>query len=265
MRYTARDFQRRQEIAMSTVQERVWETLDRLTVRIEEFNRGAEEVRRSVENLSRAAEERSKETDLKFQETDRKFQETDLKFKETDRKFKESFQETERLFQENERRFRETDKKFREMSELFTGQWGKLVEALVRPGLLELFRKRGFPVYEAMQRDEVKRGGRQMEIDVMLADDDIVIPVEVKTTLKVQDIDDFLKRMEEFPFFFPKYRSYRVYGAVAGVKIEENADRYAYRKGLFVLTLGGNGLCAILNDEKFKPRNLLASAANLPS
>jgi hypothetical protein len=51
---------------------------------------------------------------------------------------------------------------------------------------------------------------------------------------------------------------------VAGIRIEEESDRYAYRKGLFVLTLSplikgvrglsGEGMVVILNDEKFKPK-----------
>jgi hypothetical protein len=170
------------------------------------------------------------------------------------------FQETNRRMQENDqrltRRFEETDRKLRELNELFTGQWGKLVEALVRAGLLDLFRQRGIPVNETLQRDLVRRDGREMEIDVMLVDGDVVIPVEVKTTLKVADVKDFLERLREFPFFFPKYRGYRVFGAVAGVQIEEHADRYAYRKGLFVLTLGRDGLTRILNDDQFEPRDL---------
>jgi hypothetical protein len=182
-------------------------------------------------------------------ETERRFQDIEHRFKDTENRFKDL-----------ERRFRETDQRFRETQDLFTGQWGKLVEALMRPGLLKLFRRRGFPVNEVLQRDRVRRDGREMEIDVMLADDDIVIPVEVKTTLKVQDVKEFLERMEEFPRFFPKYRGYRVYGAVAGVHIEESADRYAYRQGLFVLTLGRNGLSTLLNDERFAPRDLAPPA-----
>ncbi|TAN53072.1 MAG: hypothetical protein EPN21_02415 [Methylococcaceae bacterium] len=177
-------------------------------------------------------------------------------FQETARRF----QETDRKFQETDLRFKETDRKLRELSELFTGQWGKLVEALVRPGLLNLFRQRGIQVNETLQRDLAQRDGREMEIDVMLINGDVVIPVEVKTTLKVADVNDFLQRMQEFLLFFPKYRGYRIYGAVAGVQIEERADRYAYRKGLFVLTLGRDGLSRILNDEKFIPKDLAATA-----
>jgi hypothetical protein len=183
-----------------------------------------------------------KETDRKFQETHLMFKETDLMFKETNLKFKE------------------TDRKLRELSSLFTTQWGKLIEALVRPGLLELFRQRGIAVNETLQRDRVRRDGREMEIDVMLVDGDVVVPVEVKTTLKIEDVRYFQRRMKDFLFFFPKYRGYRIFGAVAAVHIDEQADRYAYRQGLFVLTLGRNGLARILNDEKFVPRDLAVAA-----
>jgi hypothetical protein len=112
----------------------------------------------------------------------------------------------------------------RELSGLFTSQWGKLVEALVRPGLLDLFRQWGIAVNETLQRDRVRRDGREMEIDVMLVDGGVVIPVEVKTMLKIEDVRDFQRRMQDFLFFFPKYRGYRVFGAVAAVQIEEQAD-----------------------------------------
>ncbi|CAK0773501.1 hypothetical protein CCP3SC1_60062 [Gammaproteobacteria bacterium] len=102
----------------------------------------------------------------------------------------------------------------------------------------------------------MRKAEREMEVDIMLINGDIVIPVEVKTTLKIADVDEFLEQMREFLFFFPKYENYRVHGAVAGVKIEERADRYAYRKGLFVLTLGRDGLTQMLNDERFIPKNL---------
>ena len=47
-----------------------------------------------------------KETDAKFKETDSKFKETDAKFQETNKKVKEAF-------------------------DLFTSQWGRLMESLV--------------------------------------------------------------------------------------------------------------------------------------
>ncbi|MGK7957213.1 MAG: DUF3782 domain-containing protein, partial [Crocosphaera sp.] len=43
------------------------------------------------------------------------------------------------------------------------------------------------------------------------------------------------------------------YGAVAGIEIEEGADKYAYRQGLFVLAQSGETV-NILNDEQFNPQ-----------
>ena len=41
-------------------------------------------------------------------------------------------------------------------------------------------------------------------------------------------------------------------GAVAGIIIDGDADKYAYKNGLFVLRQKGN-IVGIVNDEKFKP------------
>ena len=42
-------------------------------------------------------------------------------------------------------------------------------------------------------------------------------------------------------------------GAIAGMRIEEQADKYAYRQGLYVLKQKGE-VVEIANDDKFKPR-----------
>jgi len=44
-----------------------------------------------------------------------------------------------------------------------------------------------------------------------------------------------------------------VIGAVAGIIIEENVGRFAYRRGLFVIGQSGDAV-EILNDTKFSPR-----------
>ncbi len=86
----------------------------------------------------------------------RRFAETDRRFKETVREIKEDFKETDRRL---DKRFEETDKKIKELASLFTGQWGKLIEALVKPSALKLFRERGVKVTETYQRLESRRNG----------------------------------------------------------------------------------------------------------
>lgn len=59
--------------------------------------------------------------------------------------------------------------------------------------------------------------------------------------------------MAEFKQFFPEYQDRRVFGAVAGIVIDEGADRYAYQNGLFVIGEKGETV-KILNDQKFTPK-----------
>ena len=193
----------------------------------------------------------------------RRFAETDIRFKETEREIKEDFKETDRRldkrFEETDRRldkrFEETDKKIKELASLFTGQWGKLIEALVEPSALKLFRERGVNVTETYQRLESRRNGSQMEIDILLANDKEAVVIEAKTTLKVEDVREFLDDITRFTFFFPRYKGLILYGAVAGIQIEEDADKFAYRHGLFVLAGSGEGMIRILNNPEFEPKN----------
>jgi Holliday junction resolvase-like predicted endonuclease len=157
--------------------------------------------------------------------------------------------------EETDREIRGFHEGMKDLRELFTGQWGKLVEALVEPSVLRLFQERGIQVIDTAQRLKTTKNGEQMEIDILATNKDSVIVVEVKTTLKVEDVNDFIiEKLSRFFEFFPKYKGMKLYGAVAGIRIEEKSDRYAYRKGLFVLTLSGEGMVVILNDEKFRPK-----------
>jgi len=165
------------------------------------------------------------------------------------------FKETDRRFKETDRQMQETDKKIKELSELFTGQWGKLIEALIEPGALQLFKDRAINVKQVYRRVESYMNGGQMEVDLLLTNDNELVVIEVKTTLKVVHVREFLEDLDQFLYFFPRFKDCRIYGAVAAVSIEEEADKFAYRQGLFVLKAGHEGLIKILNDLKFKPKN----------
>jgi hypothetical protein len=61
--------------------------------------------------------------------------------------------------------------------------------------------------------------------------------------------------MADFYRFFPKYKGYRLYGAVAGLDLSLDIIRYATRRGLFVLSVNGNDTVRLLNDVTFAPRD----------
>ena len=172
--------------------------------------------------------------------------------------------EKERKRMEEERKKREKEfireqrqykKRIQKLENLFTTQWGKLVEAIVEPGTVDLFKQRGIKVNRSMRRIEVENSkGRVIaEYDIILVNQSEVVVIEVKTTMKQWHIDEFLEKMAKFKDYCPEYKDRTIYGAVAAITYEEGIDRYAYKNGLFVLKTD-RGMIKIANDENFRPR-----------
>ena len=160
-------------------------------------------------------------------------------------------------FQETDRRFKETDRKIREVNKQIGdlgGKWGRFVENMVAPACETLFLKRVIPVHQVSQRVKKRLNGQTLEIDVLVTNENHVLVVEVKSSLGVNDVKDLMNDLKQFRQFFPEYSQKQLYGAVAGIEIEEGADKYAYRQGLFVLAQAGEAV-SILNNPDFEPRN----------
>lgn len=200
------------------------------------------------------------ETSLQFKETNRQFKETDRQFKETDRKIKEAdekFQrEREKMSAELDRRFKETDKKINKVHGLFTSQWGKLVEAIVRPASLKLFRERGIDVSRVQENTVIERDGiKKAEYDAILTNGSEVVIIEVKTTLRKKDITYFTQKLHEVKSYFPEYENKKVYGAMACISSDREADLLAVKNGLFLIKSSGEGVVKISNSKDFKPKS----------
>jgi len=239
-----------QEITLKNQAQKTWEMLQHFITQSEKRDKAYE---KRVLEMNQELSAKFMETDQKFKETDQKFKETDQMFKETDQKFKE----TERELKETSRLIRESsnkaDKYLGKINEL-DRNWGKLVESLMAPSILTQFQKEKYEIEGMSQRTIKKKDGKTLEIDALLTNSHLVIPVEVKTTLNVNAVDEHIqKHLIPFKHFFPEYQNKIVYGAVAYIHVEENADRYAYKKGLYVLTFGDNDMVVIKNDKNFKP------------
>jgi hypothetical protein len=201
--------------------------------------------------------EAQKETERCFQETERRFQETERVLKEqsleTERILKEQSLETERILKEQSLK---TDRQITRLSQEIGnlgGKWGRFVENMVAPACETLFLNRQIPVHQVSQRVRKRLDGKTLEIDVLVTNENHVLVVEVKSSLSVDDVKELIKNLTEFRQFFPEYNHKQLYGAVAGIEIEEGADKYAYRQGLFVLAQRGENV-AILNDTDFQPK-----------
>ena len=183
-------------------------------------------------------------------ETDRQLKEADQRFQETERLLKQKSQETEQQFRETDRKIREVNKQIGDLG----GKWGRFVENMVAPACETLFLKRGIPVHQVSQRVKKRLDGQTLEIDVLVTNENHILVVEVKSSLGVNDVKELKSDLNRFRQFFPEYAQKQLYGAVAGIEIEEGADRYAYRQGLFVLAQAGETV-SILNNADFEPKN----------
>ncbi len=201
-------------------------------------------------------------------EADRKFaasKEEDERRKAEDERRKA---EDERRKAEDERRKQEADRTMEELKQgiaklektvertskavdSLTTRWGRFVEELVEPAVIKLFQAKGIDVKEVYPRARSKRYATPMEIDILAVDETELVIVECKSRLSKDDVDEFLEKLPQFKLAFPHFQNFKAYGAVAGIEINEGIDRYAYKKGLFVIKPSGDTV-AIINDDSFK-------------
>ena len=145
-------------------------------------------------------------------------------------------------------------KRMNRLEELFTGQWGKLLESLVEGDLVELLRARGIDITSTLPNGvKGRRNGEHYQFDLVVKNGEELVVVEVKTTMTVDDVKHFLGKMNRFTEFEPVYQGLRIYGAVAYLKVVQEAELYAARQGLFVIRATGSS-ASIINDEDFRPK-----------
>jgi hypothetical protein len=208
-----------------------------------------QETDRRFQETDRLLKEQAREADRRFQETERLSQETKRLFQETERRF----QETDRRFQETDRLFRETDKKLDKLDSLFNSQWGRLIESLVDGALVPLLNQRGIRVEQTTTRAKGCHEGQNWEFDIIAINGQEVVIVEVKTTLRPNDVRRFLKKLGHAKQWMRQYAHNTIYGAMAYLVADAGAETMAGHRGLFVIRATGDG-AAITNGSDFSPR-----------
>ena len=187
---------------------------------------------------------------LMFQETKKQIRENDRmlteKFKETDKQFKE----TDKLLSE---KFKETDKKINKLTALFTSQWGKLVESLVEGDLIKLLKEKGIEVERTLQRVKGNHKGQNFEYDIIAVNGNEIVIVEVKTTLRPQDVNEFHEKLWKAKQYMSEYIDKVIYGGVAFITADGASNRMAEKQGYFVIKATGSS-SAIVNESDFKPK-----------
>ena len=165
-----------------------------------------------------------------------------------------NFEKVWQLFQETDRQFKETDKKVKTLQDLFESEWSKLVEGLAEGNLARLLREHGIRIDDTSIRRKGCRNGENYEFDIVArSGEEKIVAVAVKTTLRVELVNEFIEQLHRAKRYMPEYSTYRVFGAMAYLRAEQASDQYAQNQGLFVIRATGDS-AAIVNPTDFQPR-----------
>jgi len=97
----------------------------------------------------------------------------------------------------------------------------------------------------------------QKGIDLLLENGDVVILIEAKTNLTVDDVRDHLARMEKYRLWVDSRDvgdKRRLIGAVAGTIVAENVVQFAHDNGFYVIVQAARDVEIVPPPEGFVAR-----------
>ena len=133
---------------------------------------------------------------------------------------------------------------------------GELTESMFSGKLRKQFAQYGITVWSQSVRRTFTEGDRIIaEADIFIENGDYAIPVEIKTKLTKQSVNEHIKRIGRMrQNLDSKGDKRKLIGAVAGGVIPDNVLKYAQEKGFFVLTQSGDNVVIADTPSGFKPR-----------
>ena len=134
------------------------------------------------------------------------------------------------------------EKRINELQELFTGQWGKLMESLVKGDLIKVLNARNIPVNDVISRRYGRKNNEHYEFDLIARNGLEVVVVEVKTTLRPNNVSHFINKLNKIKQWLPEYKDNVIYGAIAWLDEQSEASIMAEKRGLINIQIVGRGM-----------------------
>ncbi len=244
--------------------------------RMDRLEKFAETSRLEYEQRVREINEERKASDKRIEESRRESDKRIEEYRrESDRRMEESRKETEREVEEMlakthsevkemlaethrevKEMFAETNASIRRVSVEFLGVTGHIVEGLVSSSTEKIFKDAGFDLHDSGKnlRRELASEDKQMEVDAMLGNEKLVVPVEVKANFTKKKVKRFLHKMEMFRKFFPEYADKEVLAAIAAINYEAGVADFAHEEGLLVIRVSSDDIFSLdpVDEKKLR-------------
>ncbi|MBR4646871.1 MAG: hypothetical protein IKO75_07160 [Bacteroidales bacterium] len=244
--------------------------------RMDRLEKFAETSRLEYEQRVREINEERKASDKRIEESRRESDKRIEEYRrESDRRIEESRKETERgveemlakthsevkemlaeTHREVKEMFAETNASIRRVSVEFLGVTGHIVEGLVSSSTEKIFKDAGFDLHDSGKnlRRELASEDKQMEVDAMLGNEKLVVPVEVKANFTKKKVKRFLHKMEMFRKFFPEYADKEVIAAIAAINYEAGVADFAHEEGLLVIRVSSDDIFSLdpVDEKKLR-------------
>ena len=161
-------------------------------------------MQKESEQRQKAADERQKAADERLKETDAQIKATDAQLKETGVYLKNIGEELGHV----------------------SNQWGKVAEYLIGSDFDNILKQRfDIDVSYWVKLCKGKYQGKQWEIDVAAANGEVAVVGEVKVTMTVKKINQFVNNnLRNFHRYVPDHRHKKIYGLIAFVKVDEGYE-----------------------------------------
>ncbi len=208
---------------------------------MDRIERGLEELLRGTLELNTS----QKKTDTQILELKESQKKTDEQLQKTD----EQLQKTDELL---EKTITKLDEVGRQLGDLGLVQ-GEVAEDLFYRNVRYLFKEERDMIFADVKRNLKKKG--EGEYDIVAANGDAVLVIEVKNKLQNRMVDNFVeKKLPKFKKIFPEYRGQRLFGGIGALVVKDAVGRYAEKAGLYVLTQTSEGGAGLVNRKSFRAK-----------
>ena len=113
----------------------------------------------------------------------------------------------------------------------------------------------GIEINRVTKRWKITHVAREYEFDLIAVGSDVVVVIEVKTTLRSENINKFAAAMLDIPAIFPEYEGRDIYGGFAYMKAQDGAEARAHKHGLLTIRAIGASTSQLVGFDKTQLRN----------